>query len=425
MSREAKIGGATSGMSLRPRQRTSHRRLIKDRSGDKLTRNRVRPLDAFVVPAGRRAHHLRNVVQWAAEYDARLVILASHDCDISEAARIVSQSPRCRALIVDVPPAYSHPDLVFYTSAQEFQRLSAGRRSNLSLKRNLGLLLARLMGWEKIMFIDDDVIKITGMHFARVANCLESNKVTGLATMWFPDNSVVCHANRLSGADQDVFVSGATLGVNVDVAPLDFFPDIYNEDWLAFASLVQGGEVASAGYAGQLHFNPYEDPQRAAREEFGDLIAEGLYALFGDGWGLESATKAYWVAFMGARKRLIDEIHGRLAGDAWTHESVQAQHSLEAARGQLDLITPADCLDFVAAWRFDRGLFAKRAHRLPVLSSFAAVCDYLQLPDWREAEFGSDNVPHAHRPTSRLEDYAHQSDPLEDTGEFRLSTFVP
>ena len=50
-----------------------------------------------------------------------------------------------------------------------------------------------------------------------------------------PDNSVVCHARRLAGRFQDVFVSGAVLGVHCNSLPLSFFPDIYNEDWFFFA----------------------------------------------------------------------------------------------------------------------------------------------------------------------------------------------
>ena len=66
--------------------------------------------------------------------------------------------------------------------------------------------------------------------------------------MWvtdYPDNSIVCHANRMTEGSQDVFVSGAALAVDCD-ADIGFFPDIYNEDWLFFF------DDASARAAGQL-----------------------------------------------------------------------------------------------------------------------------------------------------------------------------
>jgi len=37
------------------------------------------------------------------------------------------------------------------------------------------------------------------------------------------------------------------------------------------------------GTARQQAYKPFADPNRAATEEFGDLLAEGLYALFDDG----------------------------------------------------------------------------------------------------------------------------------------------
>ena len=47
------------------------------------------------------------------------------------------------------------PDL--RTSDRAFVSVSGGRISDLSVKRNLGLLLARLRGWRKIVFVDDDI----------------------------------------------------------------------------------------------------------------------------------------------------------------------------------------------------------------------------------------------------------------------------
>jgi hypothetical protein len=49
----------------------------------------------------------------------------------------------------------------------------------------------------------------------------------------FPDDSVVRHAQGQTGRDQDVFVSGAVRTVDT-AAPVAFFPEICNEDWLFF-----------------------------------------------------------------------------------------------------------------------------------------------------------------------------------------------
>ena len=370
------------------RQRSSHATLIRDLSARPPRSGRVKPLDAIVVPAGRKAEKLKMVAELAASADVLLVVLASLHCRVAEASALVASIPGCRALIVDIPGDYCNDHLTFRTSDPSFAHLKAGRNSDLSLKRNLGLLLARLMRWEKIMFLDDDIFGVTLTDLAKIASQLDSHQVTGLISRSFPDNSVVCHANRLSGRDQDTFVTGAALGVNCAETPLDFFPDVYNKDWLFFATHAARGQVISVGTARQQSYKPFADPNRAVLEEFGDLIAEGLYALFNDGQSLDAATKDYWCDFITARRKLID----RLACDLYlipTHEAgVQAHESMLHADKQLASITADDCVRFVEAWRYDRGAFARTAKEMPPLSNYAAACEYLELTSWREAEFG-------------------------------------
>jgi hypothetical protein len=370
------------------RQRSSHAKLIRDLSARPPRSGRIKPLDAIVVPAARKADKLKAVAELAASADTLLVVLASLACHVAEASKLVASIPGCRALIVGIPGDYRNDHLTFQTSDPKFAHLKAGRNSDLSLKRNLGLLLARLMRWGKIMFLDDDIFDVTLNDLAKVASQLDSHQVTGLISRSFPDNSVVCHANRLSGGDQDNFVTGAALGVNCAETPMDFFPDVYNEDWLFFAIHAARGQVISVGTARQQPYKPFADPNRADLEEFGDLIAEGLYALFNDGQSLEAATKDYWADFIKARKKLIE----RLADDLYlipTHEAgVQAHESMLHARKRLRSITADDCVRFVEAWRHDRGAFARTANEMPALGNYAASCEYLELTSWREAEFG-------------------------------------
>jgi hypothetical protein len=373
-------------------QRSSHATLIRDFSARPPRSGRVRPLEAIVVPAARKADKLKTVAELAASAGVLLMVLASRDCSMVEASALVASIPGCRALIVEIPTGFRNDLLNFQTSDPSFADLKAGRNSDLSLKRNLGLLLARLMRWEKIMFLDDDIFGVTLTDLAKIASQLDSHQVTGLISRSFPDNSVVCHAYRLSGRDQDNFVTGAALGVNCGEKPLDFFPDVYNEDWLFFATHAAHGQVISVGEARQQPYKPFADPTRAAMEEFGDLIAEGLYALFNDGQSLDAATEAYWDDFIEARKKLIEH----LADDLYlipTHEAVQAYESMLHARKQLGSIKAEECVRFITAWRYDRGAFAKTAKDIPQVGNFAAACEYLGLAKWREAEFGLPNSP--------------------------------
>lgn len=377
--------------SQRADQRLHHDRLL--RRLDWRPAPAGRPIDAIVVPASRRAHHLRGVVDLAAHCGTTLVVLASHRCEVREAAELVASTPGSgRAVLAEVP-ADGDPELA--TSDERFRILSDHRTSNLSLKRNLGLLLARHLGWQKIMFLDDDILRLTHDQVARVAHHLDTNRYAGLKTLNFPDNSVVCHANRAVGRPQGIFVSGAALGVRTaaDVEELDVFPDVYNEDWFALAGEAGTTGVAHVGDVAQLEFNPFEDPRRAAYEEFGDLLAEGLYALLNDGLGLPRATDDYWSRFIDERFRLIEGIRQRFEREE-THRGVQASKSLQEALIRLDRIRPADCTAFLAAWQHDRRRFA-RLSRLACgrgrtyQDAFAA----LGIARWQEARFGIARMP--------------------------------
>jgi hypothetical protein len=381
----------------RPGQNSSHRGLIVPlRAIPPPRSSRKSRLDAIVVPASRRPERLEALMDVAAEAGVLLVLLASHLCSVEAAAAIVARTPGCRALIIDIPDNHDHTDLQFETSGM-IADLSAGRLSNLSLKRNLGLMLARLLGWRKIVFLDDDLFGISAEHLRKIAGGLEGTQVAGMVARSFPDNSVVCHANRDSGGRQDNFVTGAALGLNCSDLPLEFFPDIYNEDWFFFANRAAAGGVVSVGNVRQEDYQPYADPERAAREEFGDLLAEGLYALFDSSEGVDAATTQYWAHFIGERERFIDGIQTRLL-EVESNEGLRAAESMRYSRKQLDLIRPADCVAYLGAWLEDRRAFATATNGLRGVDTLAEALDYLNLPAWREARFG---VPHMERVSGR------------------------
>jgi hypothetical protein len=346
------------------------------------------PLDAIIVPAARRGQGLQTLIALAAQAGTLLVVLASHDCDVADVADIVATTPGSRAVIVQVPDDHEHELVPARTSGDEFRWLSGGRRSNLSHKRNLGLLLARLRGWRKVLFLDDDIRWITLEHLARVSHRLDSNHFVSHRTIDFPDNSVVCHANRLSGEHQGVFVSGAALGVHTADLPLEVFPDIYNEDWFAMANEASDGGVAHVGDVRQLEFNPFDDPVRAVQQEFGDLLAEGLYDSFSLGDAARSKAFSYWEACQAKRVEYIEGIQERLEQRQETHEFVQAARILEHAKEQVGRITTYDCLKFLEAWQEDRREFAKKSSGLSGVRSYRAAFDELGLPHWRTVAFG-------------------------------------
>jgi hypothetical protein len=166
------------------------------------------------------------------------------------------------------------------------------------------------------------------------------------------------------------------------------FPDIYNEDWFAMASEASSGGVVHAGDVWQLKFNPFDDPVRAVQQEFGDLIAEGLYESFSQGNETRSTTLSYWDTFRAKRAEYIEGIRGRLERREDSNEFVQAGKVLEKALEQLALITSQDCLDLLAAWQEDRHDFAVNSTRLSGVHSYTSAFETLALPRWQEVAFG-------------------------------------
>jgi hypothetical protein len=374
----------------KPQQRLSHRRLMRDVSAAAPPRHgRHVPLSAIVVPSARDAEYLERALHLSAQAATLLVVLASRDSRAADVAALMASTPGCRGLVVEMPSGYRHPYFAHETSINpSFRKANAERDSDLSLKRNIGLILARLLGWTKIMYLDDDISDIRLDQVARISAQLNNHQVAGLVTRRFPDNSVVCHANRLSGANQDNFITGAAMGVNCADQPLPFFPDIYNEDWFFFMKHAARGGLPCVGHARQLEYKPFQDSTRAAREEFGDLLAEGLYALIGSGDRPESATKDYWEMFSNARLALLDRISTGLER-LETNEASMAMSSVQAARDQASKITPEHCVAFLEAWREDRRRFEAIAAKAANVGNYAEAFDHLELENWRSAEFGN------------------------------------
>jgi len=380
-------------------QRASHARLSQDVSklpAPPVTSRRSR-LDAIIVPASRPASFLQPAIYLAAQLGVLLVVLCSKQTNVDQVAKRVARTPGARSLIVPIPNKWKHPGFPTRTSADQFQKANANRESDLSAKRNLGLLLARLHGWNKVAFIDDDVTH-TG-NITRLAGALERHHVAGMVVRPHPDNSVVCHARRLAGVHQDVFVTGAVLGVHCNSLPLSFFPDIYNEDWFFFAKDAAVGKLPHAGNARQLPYDPFASPDRARQEEFGDLLAEGLYALIDEGdpdmpfdEQLRAASAVFWSRFIDARREVIVEAKTTLLrymhSDADNGQVSSALASLAASDSQLDSITPDLCVNFLDAWREDLDEWQRFSNGVNNVGSTREAMDFMRLDSWTTAEFG-------------------------------------
>jgi hypothetical protein len=363
------------------------------------TSSRSARIEAVIVPASRGAAALDGAATLATRLNATLVALCSQQTLGHQVAARFAAMPRCRVVAIDVPTDYWHDLLPTRTVAPRFRAASRHRQTDLSLKRNLGLILARLQSWGRILFLDDDIGetidgKVTGLPVQTAHNlaaALNSHQIAGLACREFPDNSVVCHARRLAGFEQDTFVSGAALAVNCDDHPMPFFPDLYNEDWFFFSRRVASREIAYVGDATQAAYDPFGSPNRAREEEFGDLLAEGMFALFAEQTAemtyldrLAAADTSYWTQFIDARRDTLSLIGLELeialeSGVRGYSQLIAALHSLDAASDQLRLLSPELCVDFLDAWTADLLEWERTTQRIRPVNDIPEAMNFLRV----------------------------------------------
>ncbi|MGO8958546.1 MAG: hypothetical protein ACLQFR_14440 [Streptosporangiaceae bacterium] len=338
-------------------------------------------LDAIIVPASRSAAHLDHAVTLARAAGCWLLVLCSQKLRSTEVKELLAARSFHKAIVIDLPPEYSHELLKFpglLSLKNELPQACDLYVTDLSMKRNIGLVLARMLEWRRIFFLDDDIRDITYSDLKSTVNMLGSFPVAGLWVTDFPDNSIVCHANRITAGSQDVFVSGAVLAVDCD-ADIGFFPDIYNEDWLFFFDDASQGRLANSFLkATQLCYYPFANARRAAWQEFGDVLAEGLYALLHLDLPVGQATREYWACFLEARRNFLEVIITRSNN---VHLGMRSEMLLSVQRALKCLLTikPDLCERYVRLWRQDLADWKQRAAGIPKMPSIDAALQEMRL----------------------------------------------
>ena len=353
------------------RQHDTHRGLAGQGEPAESPRDGALGLDAIIVPGTRPAAYLDHAVTLARAAKCSLVILCSHYLCGRDVKEYLDERSFSEAIVIDLPSGYSHRLFDFRRLADIKDQLppACGHHvTDLSMKRNIGLVLARMLGWKRVFFLDDDIRDIAYPDLQQTVDMLGSFSAAGMWVTEFPDNSIVCHANRMTAGSQDVFVSGAALAVDCE-SDIGFFPDIYNEDWLFFFDAASEGKLGNSYLkATQLYYYPFANADRAAWQEFGDVLAEGLYALLHLGMNIANATSVYWSFFLEARRDFLEATHSR-AQDAPLDIRHEITASLQSALKCLAGIGPGLLAGYVEAWRQDLEDWKSRWAEIRVVSS--------------------------------------------------------
>jgi len=329
------------------------------------------PLDAVIVPASRPAWNLDQAITLARASHCALLILCSHRTKPVEVHEQLAERSFNGAIVVDLPAGYGHEMFNFQGLESIKDDLPAAcfyYASDLSIKRNIGLVMARMLGWRRVFFLDDDIRDINVPDVHQTVAMLGSYRTAGMRVTNFPDNSVACHAHRMTRGRQDVFVTGAALAVDCQ-QKFGFFPNIYNEDWLFFYDDAAHRRLGSSErIVTQLRYDPFDDARRAAWQEFGDVLAEGLYALLDRGLGLKHATREYWYDFLCARKIFIDTIIER-SGMAKPEIRERMLLSIGLAQKCSIEISPEVLERYIRLWRQDLHDWEQRLARVSQMRS--------------------------------------------------------
>jgi hypothetical protein len=349
-------------------------------------------LDAIIVPTWRAPEqtHLAETAKLAQARGCPLVTL--HSGPLTSAALAwPGLSVADQVIAIDVPWRAQLGDL-YWEGSKVLGKAGFADRGDVSLKRNLALILSHLHGWSRILFLDDDISGLSMADLRESARLLDTFPAAGMEVTGCLDHSVVCHAYQQAQGEQKQFIGTGALAVNTDRCT-SFFPEVYNHDWLFL--LDEQGLLQPAVLAGMVvqdTYDPFADPDRARSEEFGDAFAEGVYWLLDQGNPVFAANKAHWEGFLGRRQKFIRqvlEMTGRL-GLASAEEAKRVR-ALEAALGRLPEVTPSLCLEYLHAWERDRQEWRVYMRGLPSrlsLDSAMARLERMVQPSlqWRLSE---------------------------------------
>lgn len=291
---------------------------------------------AIVVPTARPPAATRSGLRFAArlalENGCPLVVLASQEAGTAAAVDTLGEQ-----ILVPTHDGPARPDtLVLRTShrgtpltsfgvddltlSKEYRRGGSRFRegklrvNDVGRKRNLALLLAAGQQWRSVLFVDDDIFDVEDgdgrRHEAHertlrtpalkaAVRAIEEHEqlAVGWAARGFDDNSVLCRIAGAMGAPQDQFIGAGALLVPIgpDTA---FFPSIYNDDWLFLLGLLRRRSAGAREllHGGDVHQDEYPAYQasRAAAEELGDTLGEGLMSLAHECRAGEPPSAAFW-----------------------------------------------------------------------------------------------------------------------------------
>ena len=176
--------------------------------------------------------------------------------------------------------------------------------------RNYAIILAKVLGFERVLFMDDDIIIEDNSPVYEMFDLLNNADFVSAEIKGMPDLSVVDFIMQKVGLEPYRFMSGGFLAFNLN-SVAEYFLNYYNEDWIWLfmhrpeAKLVKYGEVY------QLPYDPFENAiEKALHQEFGEILVEGVkrYIEIENKSNTLLLNKDFWDEIVKMRANLIKDI---------------------------------------------------------------------------------------------------------------------
>src|SRR6185369_166057 len=129
---------------------SSHKLLLKVMAE---RRHATARIDGIVVPSARPISFLRNALETAERLSCPLVVLCSQKVTAAEVID-ASRDKDVNAIAVDV---INHDPGPNPATTQLLAGTQFEMPTDTSVKRNIGVAVSRMSGWESVLFLDDDI----------------------------------------------------------------------------------------------------------------------------------------------------------------------------------------------------------------------------------------------------------------------------
>lgn len=177
---------------------------------------------------------------------------------------------------------------------------------NLGIARNFALDNSTLLGYEKILFVDDDISGFDARKIEEGFSALTEHNFVSCILKGFEDDSILGHIAKQVGVIDDgpKMLSGGFLFLSPTSISHRFY-NIYNEDWI-LQLLEKDKEQIILPYS-VLHDaeqNVNWTLDQAIFQEFGEIVVEGLL----ENVNALSMNYSFWESMLELRIQFIEEI---------------------------------------------------------------------------------------------------------------------